>query len=307
MRLSEVTRGDTLGFRILIPIISLLAGMRLPDAARAVFYHKKFFGDPMSAWTHATMRGESEWSITERELVAALTAKWNGCPFCIGAHGAVAARAMGKQSVDLENIITADASPQLKVALPFLEQLTRQPDDLTYDDVRAVLNGGVSRIDLIDIMAVCVAFNITARCASILDYEMLDEAGFRKASKRLLEQGYAFGQPKSPAHPNHETMIEALRKTVLEGPGVTAPELRQAIADSAVNDTSMQQPYRDFAALVRTTPYKITDEHIAQLVEKQGSQKAAYELIVAAIVGVGLHQWRRGMELLHSSALPSDF
>ena len=61
MRLSEIDRGDTLANRLLIGFISLVSGMRLPDAARVAFYHKNFFGVPMGAWTQAAMRGPSDW------------------------------------------------------------------------------------------------------------------------------------------------------------------------------------------------------------------------------------------------------
>src|SRR5690242_12274335 len=94
MRLPEIDRGDGLASRLLIRFISIVSGMRLPDAARVAFYHKDFFGVPMGAWTQATMRGPSEWTIAERELMAAMVAKWNACDFCIRAHGAVAAKTM---------------------------------------------------------------------------------------------------------------------------------------------------------------------------------------------------------------------
>jgi alkylhydroperoxidase family enzyme len=36
------------------------------------------------------MRGPSTWSIGERELMAAMVAKWNSCAFCVGTHAALA-------------------------------------------------------------------------------------------------------------------------------------------------------------------------------------------------------------------------
>src|SRR5580692_4384153 len=90
MRLHQVERGDTFSTRLLFNFISFVSGMRLPDAARIVMYDKDFYGEPMTAWTHPTMRGESKWSVGERELMAAMTAKWNACAFCVGAHGAIA-------------------------------------------------------------------------------------------------------------------------------------------------------------------------------------------------------------------------
>ena len=37
----------------------------------------------------------------------------------------------------------------------------------------------------------------------------------------MLAQGYAFGKAKIPAHPDHVALAEALRRRVLEGPGMT--------------------------------------------------------------------------------------
>lgn len=91
MRLREVERGDSVTSRLLIGVISFLSRMRLPDAARVAFYARDF-GRPLGAWTHATMRAPSAWSIGERELMAAMVAKWNSCTFCLGAHRAVAAK-----------------------------------------------------------------------------------------------------------------------------------------------------------------------------------------------------------------------
>jgi hypothetical protein len=73
--------------------------MRLPDAARVAFYHKDF-GSPLGAWTQATMRGPSTWTIGERELMAAMVAKWNSCTFCLGAHRAIAATKLPPAAVD---------------------------------------------------------------------------------------------------------------------------------------------------------------------------------------------------------------
>ena len=92
MRLHDIERGDGVFNRLLISCISLVSRMRLPDAARVAFYHKDFFAAPMGAWTQAAMRGPSKWSIGERELMAALVARWNSCAFCVGAHGAIAAK-----------------------------------------------------------------------------------------------------------------------------------------------------------------------------------------------------------------------
>lgn len=193
MRLPEIDRGDGLGNRLLIGLISKVSGMRLPDAARVAFYHKAFFSAPMGAWTQATMRGESEWSIGERELMASLVAKWNACPFCIGAHGAIAARVMPRATVDaaMADFHATDLSEGLKATLAFLEKLTLRPAETTAADARTVYASGVSRAALTDAVAVASVFAIITRYANALDFTLPTPAEFDKAGAMLLKRGYA--------------------------------------------------------------------------------------------------------------------
>jgi len=146
MRLQEIDRGDSIFNRLLIAFISLVSGMRLPDAARVAFYHKDFFGSPMGAWTQAAMRGPSAWSVGDRELMAALVAKWNSCDFCVGAHGAVAAKEIERSLVDtaLADYRVAPISDGLKATLEFLEAMTLRPTELTSESAAAVFEAGVS-------------------------------------------------------------------------------------------------------------------------------------------------------------------
>ena len=74
MRLHEVERGDGPFWHLLIRLISLMSGMRLPDAARAVFYHKAFFGDPMSFWTHAAMGSTNKFRVNLRPAAGSAVA-----------------------------------------------------------------------------------------------------------------------------------------------------------------------------------------------------------------------------------------
>jgi hypothetical protein len=51
------------------------------DVVKALAYRPEFFGGPYSEMIHELLRGESAWSIGERELFAAFTAHLNKCPF----------------------------------------------------------------------------------------------------------------------------------------------------------------------------------------------------------------------------------
>jgi uncharacterized peroxidase-related enzyme len=192
MRLPEIDRGDSFANRLLIGFISMVSGMRLPDAARVAFYHKEFFGVPIGTWTQAAMRGPSPWSVGERELMAAMVAKWNGCAFCVGAHSAVAAKAMLRSPVDaaLADFRTASISDALKATLAFLETMTLRPLSLTAEDAKAVFRAGVSAEALTDAIAVATLFNIVTRYANALNFAMPTSNEFDRAASMLLKRGY---------------------------------------------------------------------------------------------------------------------
>jgi uncharacterized peroxidase-related enzyme len=193
MRLPEIDRGDGVANRLLIRFISMVSGMRLPDAARVAFYHRDFFGNPMGAWTQAAMRGPGIWSVAERELMACMVAKWNACAFCVGAHGAVAAKELRRPVVDavISDYRAAPISRQLKSALAFLEIMTLRPRDLTAEHAKAALGAGVSREALIDAIAIGTLFDIVTRYADALDFAMPTAREFERSATMLLKRGYA--------------------------------------------------------------------------------------------------------------------
>jgi len=81
MRLRHVERGDRLLVRLLYGVIRAVSGYRAPDVVRTLKYRQHLFGQPHSAHTQVVMRGQSEWSIAERELFAAFVSNLNRCHF----------------------------------------------------------------------------------------------------------------------------------------------------------------------------------------------------------------------------------
>ncbi|MCP5087394.1 MAG: hypothetical protein GY952_11390 [Rhodobacteraceae bacterium] len=73
------------------------------------------------AYHDSLLRGESDLSIAERELIAAYVSGLNACSFCHGAHS-VHAKAHGVDVETIEALVddpgTAPVSPKLK---PILE------------------------------------------------------------------------------------------------------------------------------------------------------------------------------------------
>jgi uncharacterized peroxidase-related enzyme len=192
MRLPEVERGDTFAHRMTIRMISRAAGYRIPDAARVAFYDKAFVGPALGAWTQRTMRGPSAWSVSERELMAAQVAKWNSCPFCVGAHGSIAVKGMDQAIVEavLADYRTAGISDRLRAALAFLDRMTNDPDHLDADAARTASVAGLTPQDLEDAAAVGAVFAIITRYANTLGFEIPTAEEFDRAADMLLKRGY---------------------------------------------------------------------------------------------------------------------
>ena len=52
-----------------------------PDVVKTLRYRPEFFGGTMSAVFQEVMRGPSEWSVADRELMATYVSKTNECEF----------------------------------------------------------------------------------------------------------------------------------------------------------------------------------------------------------------------------------
>jgi hypothetical protein len=57
------------------------AGFYVSDIGQALQYRPDLFGAPFSELLQAMTRGESEWSVGERELFAAFVSSQRACPF----------------------------------------------------------------------------------------------------------------------------------------------------------------------------------------------------------------------------------
>jgi hypothetical protein len=81
MRVHAIEHGHRLRQKLILGLIRVISGRRVPDVVKTLMYRPEFFGRPQCAWTQAVMRGPSEWSVGERELFAAFTSRLNQCVF----------------------------------------------------------------------------------------------------------------------------------------------------------------------------------------------------------------------------------
>jgi len=117
----------------------------LPENANLfdVFRHFPKGLKPLLEYNDALLRaGDSDWSIEEREIIAAFVSAVNQCKFCYGAHKRMA-QAFGFDESKFELIINdleaTDLSDQLKATLKYVEKLTKTPSRMTPEDAHLIL------------------------------------------------------------------------------------------------------------------------------------------------------------------------
>jgi AhpD family alkylhydroperoxidase len=192
MRLSILERGHGFGTKILFALIRAFSGQPVLDVIKLARYRPDFYGGPMQRVTQEAMRGPSAWSVGDRELMAAVVAKANGCEWCTKAHSAVATGAYrdeAKVSAVLADLETAPIDEPLRATLRLLRTLTRERT-ASADDLRQALAAGASREQVEDALAVCFAFNVVGRLADAFGFFQPGPAAFEAGAKYLLARGY---------------------------------------------------------------------------------------------------------------------
>jgi alkylhydroperoxidase family enzyme len=190
MRLAILDRGHRLRTKALLAMIRLVSRQPVVDAVKLALYRPDFYGG--GDLTHEAMRGPSDWSIGDRELMAAFVSKVNESQFCVTAHSATSSLWYGdhaKVAATLADLETAPIDEPLRATLRMLGKLTRE-HSIDPDDITAVLAEDVSRQQIEDALAVCLAFNISDRLADAFDFTVASPAAMNAGARHLLARGY---------------------------------------------------------------------------------------------------------------------
>jgi hypothetical protein len=81
MRLPRLDRAHSWYVRAFFALARRVMGRDPPDLMKTLYYRPGFFGMRYAALAQEIMRGESPWTVGERELFAAYTSSLNQCVF----------------------------------------------------------------------------------------------------------------------------------------------------------------------------------------------------------------------------------
>lgn len=140
----------------------------LPDQPHLADVFRRFSKGawPLMQFHDEILRGESELTAGERELIAAFTSGLNACDFCHGSHRMIA-EIHGIDPAVLDKLMVGPAEAGLEekwiAMLAYLGKLTETPARVTDADAKAVFDAGWSEDALYDAVIICAAFNMMNR------------------------------------------------------------------------------------------------------------------------------------------------
>lgn len=98
---------------------------------------------------------------------------------------------------------------------------------------------------------------------------------------------------------DHGKMAEVLRtRTATADGAVTPAALRIGAAARAAEGPVMPEPYDALALTVGQASYRVTDTQVAAARNALGSDRATFEILMAAAVGAGLYRWDNAQRAL---------
>ena len=187
MRLGVLDRGHGPKQRLALRVMRLVGRTEPDPVAKTSLYRPELFGRPWLRFAHSVMRGPSDWSDAERELLAAFVSRLNECPFCVGVHEGTTTLLTGSSAAveQLDGWRGGGLDPRLAATMSLLEQVTVRPTEVTHADVEAVRAAGVSDAAIVDALYVCFLFNTVNRLANAFDYRWKTDADRLKLAAGL--------------------------------------------------------------------------------------------------------------------------
>ncbi len=140
------------------------------------------------------MRAASQFSLGERELIAAITSALNTCDYCVAEHSALAESfgiAPGLLEQLQADIGTAPVSEKMKPVLRFVRKLTLTPGRMEQQDADAVFAAGWNDDSLFLATTVAALFCMDNRMIQGLGIPAPAPERLGKTVQRLHDQGYA--------------------------------------------------------------------------------------------------------------------
>ena len=282
--------------RAIIGAIRVVSPNTPVDILRAFAYRPKELGKPFCALCHAVMRGKSEWSEGDRELLGAFVSNLNRCAHCSMSHCEVASIILGKSKVRamLEENDGLDGHAKLRALLAFARKLTLEPKTVDSRDIEDLRNASVGEAAILDGVLIVTGFSFINRVASALHFEIASRKDVLPTAWFLRVFGYRFlvGLALPSAANLREIkptdQIRAARRDRAILVGSTTKWLELLCASDPSGRHRGSNIGREVFRKVQQEPGSVTEEDVASLKSLGYSCDEIFDLILASAATAAL-------------------
>jgi len=99
----------------------------------------------------------------------------------------------------------------------------------------------------------------------------------------------------------HRRKAEAVRAAATGTSGVTESALRAEVMARAADGSEIAAPFEELARQIGQAATGVTDGQVEAVRAKLGSDKAAFEVVMAASIGAGLERWDTAMRAIQEA------
>ena len=187
MRLRILERGHRFRQRLALRFIGLISRTDPDPVVKLSLYRPELFGRQFLRLGESVMRGPSDWSAGERELMGAFVSRLNDCHFCVGIHEGTTSLLLGPGSgvEQLPDWREGGFEPRVAATFELLEKVTLNPNAVGPADIAKVRAAGVSESAIRDALYLCFLFNTINRIANAMDFRWHTDANRMKLAAGL--------------------------------------------------------------------------------------------------------------------------
>ncbi|GAB3803098.1 hypothetical protein GCM10028798_21430 [Humibacter antri] len=104
---------------------------------------------------------------------------------------------------------------------------------------------------------------------------------------------------------SHIEHARALSDRVADS-GDTDRALRSAVLERAAGGAAVPEPYDELVGQIARDSARVTDAQVAAVLRAAGTEGKAFELILTAAIGTGLHRWNAAEAVIEEASDASD-
>jgi len=197
--------------------------------------------------------------------------------------------------------------------------VTLAPREIVSQDLSTLRDGGLTDRDILDATYICAGFNVIARIADALGFDIPSDDRFSKTARLLVIFGYkrlsgfwtsgVYNRSddlirtvvseitRRPTFDPYERKVSRLRNAVLSGPGSLSSAIRQTIYENREQSGVLGA----YARKVVEHAYLVTDDDIAELHQAGYTDDEIFEATVSAALGAGLLRIESVLRALRST------